>query len=270
MRSALAVLLLAVPSFSQGRRLANWEEVSRSCSNKKPSQETLYYDTTYLGCRSCDESLAGTNNPSSEDLCTADTPASDECHGIKVPDPATIGNVGVPESCNCQVRYRQKPIVCDADNDADTCIDGFQCIRCPEASSSDRKLCMLCPTDTGETKTQGFDPDKADCFCLADSIGTSQFALVERNEVGDVLEDGKACVRCPDRSRVFTTDVGVRKADPYTCQTCPDPKQRMTEKGNCACDEGYERIGETRCIVDAHARKIETTGGSFNAASQVL
>ena len=153
-------LRLKIPDSEQlstqlSRRLVEFpfEGVSRTCSNKF----TQFYDTAYLGCRTCSASLSATNQVPTASLCDTNSDINSPCFGLKVPDVSVEGVVGYPTTCSCQVGFIKQPIDCDSDVSSETCIDGFQCVRCPQASNRDHTECMQCST-TGPNPTEKFNP----------------------------------------------------------------------------------------------------------------
>ncbi len=119
-----------------------------------------------------------------------------------------------------------------------------------------RHSCLPCGTNAVA--------DVTDCRCT-----NATEVLLERSPSGTLLEH-KTCAPCPPRTRVFTTAVGSRRADPYTCQACPDPRMTLLPSGLCECDAGYvlvgkEELGSTVCASAASVSTfVDRNTGQFS------
>lgn len=69
--------------------------------------------------------------------------------------------------------------------------------------------------------------------------------LYEVDESGNLLAE-KECRSCKAGSVVLASPkatAGVTfSADPYTCQTCPDPNMAFDDDGECECQPGYTKV----------------------------
>ena len=98
--------------------------------------------------------------------------------------------------------------------------------------------CLPCDGSTAVADTV-----LGDCVC---AVGNS--VLVETASSGVLLAQ-KVCQACPPRTRVFSTAVGGRPADPYTCQACSDPLMTMTAAGT-------SRLRDPHTQTHLHTRVI--------------
>lgn len=149
-------------------------------------------------------------------------------------------------TCRCPVGYR-------LDDNSPNCADdgtcfGLGCTSCTslgyDTSYSDNSGCAMCE---GEV-----DASTGDCLCGDDII-------VEKSLGGADYLLTKYCAVCAAGRFVVKRSQRIAgrfyKADPYLCQTCPDPLMTWNSVA-CECPDGYveagvEDVGPLSCVLEA-------------------
>lgn len=152
----------------------------------------------------------------------------ESCPRNRIGDPDFLDSAGRAARC-----------VCPAGSVA-SC-DNCDCVTCPESSLRDGSGCVACGATTGILA--------GECTCSANE------RLVEREQTGELVTDGKACAQCP---------AGSVKVSLHECEACPDSKRMSsssTAQNKCECNLpfqtlGLASLGERMCAPAAQVGEI--------------
>merc|ERR1719487_544957 len=117
--------------------------------------------------------------------------------------------------------------------------------------------CSSVPTDKNNKRSR-WDAKVGDCTCDAG------LHVVEYDDLGVPLRNGKECAPCPAGKFVDATGSVTGTPDPYTCRTCGYAHSSLSKDGKrCECIEGFVERGLAplvSCIEKAKANQINYNG----------